>query len=108
MTRSRIRISAKSMRFLAELHEFVVRRNVRGDLTRFRDIASDRFDGHYYRLELDDLISRRLLTVIRHGFDDSLGRDPMRNGDPKLCGFGWSVDPAERLVRTLWPDRITP
>jgi hypothetical protein len=97
-----IRVSAKSLPILAQIHRHVEMCNVRGDLQRFRDVASDSCDGHFYRDELDDLVKRRLLTVIR--YDDN---DPAGRFDRRLCGSTWSVDPTERLVRGLWPDRLS-
>ena len=104
---AKIRVSSTSIPLLIELDRHVQTCNIRGPIERFRDIASDRFDGTYFRSELDDLIERRLLKVERHGFDDSRGRDPLRDSDRRLCGAGWSVDPSASLVRALWQDRIT-
>ena len=102
----KIRIAVRSIPLLAELDEHIRRCGIEGPLSRFRDIASDCFDGAYVRAELDDLIRRRLLYVVRHGFDDSMGRDPSRDSDPKLCGVGWSVNPSDALVLALWPGRL--
>ena len=104
---SRIRVSSRSIPLLCELDEYVSTCNIRGPVIRFKDVASDRFDGAYFRSELDDLIRRRLITVVHHGFDDSLGRDPTRMMDRRLCGAGWSVDTTDRLIRCLWPDRVS-
>ena len=98
----RIRISAHSLPILAKIHQHVEMCNIRGDLTRFRDVASDSCDGHFYRSELDDLIKRHLLMVIPYNDNDPIARYL----DKTLCGSIWSIDPTERLVRALWPDRI--
>lgn len=98
---SKLTISAKSAPLLDELHQYVVECNIRGTVARFRDVASDRFDGAYTREELGDLIRRRLLTVVRYGGGS------MRMSDPKLCGTIWTVDATERLVIALWPDRVS-
>jgi hypothetical protein len=86
--------------------EDIERYDVRGTMECFREIPSDLFDGHYFRHELEDLVRRRLLQVIEFGFDDSLGRDPLRNSDRRLCGVGWSVYATERLIRALCPHRL--
>jgi hypothetical protein len=104
----KLRIAACSAPLIDELHSYVLRYGIRGPISRFRDVASDCFDSAYYRHELADLIKRKLLSVVRHGFDDSRGRDLLRASDPRLCGVGWSVDPTDKLVRHIWPDRVVP
>lgn len=104
MKKPRLRVS--SARWIWAIHENIVACKIRGRLDRFHDVAADVLDGRAIRKELDDLIRRGMLKVVRHGFDDSLGRDPLRDSEPLLCGVGWSVNPTERLIRTFWPDRL--
>lgn len=96
-----IRVSAKSVPILSQIHHHIVMCNVRGDLSRFRDVASDACDGHFYRDELDDLVRRRLLVVVRYNDNDAANRF-----DKRLCGSTWSVEPTPQLVTALWPDRV--
>lgn len=103
-----IRISAKSVWILDRIDQHVRCCNIRGPIDRFRDIAADPLDSLALRSELDDLIRRRLLTVIDYGFDDTLGRDIMRDAPRDLCGTSWSVNPTERLILALWRDRVKP
>lgn len=100
------RIPAKSIPWLVAIDGHVRACNIRGHADRFKDIAADVLDGRAMKKELRPLIKRRLLKVIKYGFDDSMGRDPSRDRDPKLCGTAWSVNPTKRLIRALWPDRL--
>jgi hypothetical protein len=102
----KIRIRSSSCRWLNAIHDHVVRCDIVGPVDRFRDVAADVLDGWAVRTELSDLLRRRLLYLVEYGFDDSMGRDPSRDRDPDLCGTSWSVNPSERLIRALWPDRI--
>jgi len=102
----RIRFRSSSLPILLEIDEHIRFCDIRGPVSRFRDCASDRLDGAYFRRELRDLIRHGLLKIVEHGFDDSMGRDVNRDRDPQLCGTSWSVDPTERLIRACWPDRI--
>ena len=95
-----------SVKWLDAIDEHVNRYNIVGHIDRFTDIASDTLDGWALRRELEDLIHRGLLVVVHQGFDDSMGRDPLRYADPRLCGTSWSVNPTEKMVRLLWPQRI--
>ena len=94
------RLRAASIPILVALDRHIRDLDYRGhDL---RHAASDRFDGWLYRRELDDLIRRRLLTVI-------CDRDPDWNHYPRdLCGRGWSVDLTDRAIAAFWPDRVAP
>lgn len=105
--RKKLRISAKSIPILLKIDRHIRECNIRGPIERFCDVAADPLDGAVFRRELKDLISRRLLKVVHHGFDDSMGRDPARGQDQRLCGTSWSVNPRKRLIRALWPERIT-
>lgn len=100
------RIPSKSIPWLVAIDEHVRSCNIRGRSDRFRDIAADVLDGWALKEELRPLIKRHLLKVVKHGFDDSMGRDPLRDSDPHLCGTSWSVNPTKRLIRALWPDRL--
>jgi hypothetical protein len=102
----KVRVSANSLRWLIEIDRYIREHNIRGSLERFRDVASDVLDSWALRSELADLVRRRLLTVVCQGFDDSRGRDPLRDSNPDLCGVGWSVNPTERLIHAIWPDRV--
>ena len=104
--RKKLRINAKSLKWLIAIDEHIRQCNIRGPLDRFRDAAADVLDGWALRSELKELIDRKLLKVVRHGYDDSMGRDPLRSSDPKLCGTWWSVNPRKRLIRALWPKRV--
>ena len=107
--RSKVRISLRSARFLAEIDRAVRQANTRGPMERFRDVASDVLDGWAMRNELDELIRCRFLEVVHHGFDDSkkFGPDPLRFMNPKMCGSSWSVNATEKLIRTFWADRLS-
>lgn len=95
----RIRINERSLFWLREIDEFIRECDLCGE--RLRDhAASDVLDGYATRSELDDLIRRRLLTVIHYDDDES---PPIRR---ELCGSTWSVDLTERAVRALWPHRM--
>lgn len=104
----KLKINAKSIPWLLEIDEHVRRCNIRGPLNRFTDIAADPLDGWAMRHDLADLIRRGFLKVIRYGFDDSLRRDPMRDADQRRCGTSWSVNPTPKMIKTFWPERITP
>lgn len=103
---SRAVIGTRSIPWVLKIDACIREYNIRGPFERFRDVASDALDSSALRSELDDLIRRRMLTVVRHGFDDSLGRDPLRDQDSRFCGAGWSVDPTPRMIQTFWPDRL--
>lgn len=105
-TPTKPRIGAASIPLILELHDDVLRHNLRGDMQRFRDLASDLFDGSRMRDELDDLVRRGFLVVVHYGFDDSMGRDPLRDRDPKICGTGWTVEATPKLIETFWPARF--
>jgi hypothetical protein len=102
-----IRISAGSIWILDRIDQHIRYCNIRGPIKEFIDVAADPLDGLVLRSELGDLIRRRLLTIVDYGFDDSMGRDIMRDSDPRLCGTSWSVNPTNRLILALWPDRVT-
>lgn len=101
------RLSAVSLKWVAAIGDHIRACNVRGPLERFRDVAADALDGRALRGELDDLIRRRMLEVIRYGYDDSRGRDPARLMDSEVCGTCWSVNPTEKFIRAFWSDRLT-
>ena len=103
---TRARISTHSIQWVLEIDEYVRRYDIRGPFERFRDVASDALDSGAFRRELDDLIRRGMLTVVREGFDDSRGRDALRDQDPRLCGTSWTVEPTLRMIQTFWPDRL--
>lgn len=105
---NKVRFRASSARWLNWIDRHIRACNIRGPLSRFTDVAADALDGHVTKKDLSDLIKRRLLVVVRYGYDDSekWGPDPMRRMDPELCGTCWSVNPTERLIRALWPDRL--
>lgn len=100
------RINLSSVKWLVAMDEHVKHCNIVGRIDRFVDIASDTLDGWALRRELKDLIRRGLLVVVHQGFDDSMGHDPLRYSDPNLCGTSWSVNPTEKMVRLLWPQRV--
>jgi hypothetical protein len=102
----RIRITARSIRVLCDMDRHVRACDIRGSVAAFVDVAADPLDGAYFKEELADLIKRRLLRVVEYGFDDSMGPDPHRGRDQRLCGTSWSVNPTERLIRALWPSRL--
>jgi len=104
----KIRISAKSLKWIVAIDAHVRECKLRGPLNRFRDVAADVLDGWATRGELRDLLRRRLLCIVEYGYDDSekWGPDPARQMDPEQCGTCWSVNPTERLVRALWWDRL--
>lgn len=102
----KLRISAKSIWILQRIDEHIRFCNIRGPIERFRDVAADPLDGLVIRSEFDDLVRRNLLKVVKYGFDNSMGRDPMRDSRPDLCGTSWSVNPTDRLILALWGHRI--
>src|ERR1051326_5062042 len=97
-TKRKLRISAKSLPFLIEIDRYIRQCNIRGSLDQFSGAASDVLDGLAIHSELRDLLRRRLLTIVRYGFDDSMGRDPLRDSPRNLCGTSWSVRMTERLI----------
>jgi hypothetical protein len=109
-----IRISAKSIWILERIDEHIRYCNIRGPIECFLDAAADPLDGLAIRAELDDLIRRRLLTIVDYGFDDSMGRDPMRDSHLTCAGhpgasiqlnasfwrFGRAARPGEVRIRS--------
>ena len=93
------RVRPESLLILARIAQYIERYQVEGDA--LRNAASDELDGAVSRLELDDLIRRKLLRVWR----DYTG--PV---DPEsLCGRGWTVELTPRslplVVAPRWKQR---
>lgn len=92
--RSKPRIPARCARFLAEIDNYIHRYNVRGQA--LPSAAADVLDGWATRAELEPLIRRRLLSVIRYGERPAEG----------ACGWEFSVHLTPRAMNALWPDRV--
>jgi hypothetical protein len=95
MSKPRIHIS--SLPWLLAIAEYV-----HGYKRQDRDVLlhapSDVLDGWATRVELDDLIRRRLLTVIP--YDDVSESDRERM---PLCGSTWTVHFTDRAIQAFWP-----
>ena len=90
------KIRASSMPILCELDWSIREYNYRG--AGLFEAASDLFDSWLTRRELDDLIRRRFLLVVKYSDGDVLGCR-------ELCGSTWSVDLTKRAIRAFWPER---
>jgi hypothetical protein len=96
---SKPRINANSAPILLRIDEYIRQYNLRG--RALFNAASDTLDGHSTRRELDDLISRRLLSVERFDGYEVTGSPE----DSRLCGHFFSVSLTERAMRAFWPSR---
>ena len=86
----------RSLPILCKIDEYIRHYDIRGVV--LRDAAADVLDGAVTRRELDDLIRRRLLTVVPYEAGQGLGF-----GDD--CGSKWSVNLTERAIGAFWPAR---
>jgi hypothetical protein len=91
------RINANSVKYITRIDQYIQQYDLRGaDLL---SAASDELDGAVYREEIEDLVRRKLLTVIRYEDDQMFGND-------NLSGFTWSVSLTERAIHIFWPNRV--
>jgi hypothetical protein len=100
-------IRHSSVRWLDAINEYVREYGCRGDALRLA--ASDVLCGWAEREELDDLIRRRFLQVIRFSaveLKDEWG-EFAEIPSPELCGRGWDVVLTERAVKVFWPERAS-
>ena len=91
------RINANSVKYIDRIDQYIKQYDLRGaDLL---SAASDELDGAVYREEVEDLVRRKLLTIIRYEDDQMFGND-------NLSGFTWSVSLTERAIHIFWPNRV--
>lgn len=88
----KVKLSLRSIRILSRIDEYIRQYNVRGD--NLPGAASDELDGAVFRFEVDELIRKRLLAVIRdrRGYGD----------DP---GESYTLYLTPRAIRMFWPER---
>lgn len=98
------RISSKSIPWLVEIDRHVRQFDVRGAAANMADIACDVLDGWATRDEIDDLVRRGFLAVVRYRRSECDGW--LWEMDRRTCGTRWSVVATEKMLRTFWPDRI--
>lgn len=91
------KVDIASLRWLDAIDRYIRQYDIRG--RTLPEAASDVLDGWAIRDELDDLVRRRLLTVVRY-------RAFERDLPPScLCGSDWSVHLTPRAIQTFWPKR---
>ena len=91
-------IRLESVRLLCDIDRYIREFDKPGyDRRWLPSAASDVLDGAVDREEIDDLIRRRLLTVIHDGETDEYGTSD------SLCGNGWTVHLTERAIKAFWP-----
>ncbi|MGV3724295.1 MAG: hypothetical protein ACO1SX_25655 [Actinomycetota bacterium] len=91
-------VRATSLQWLSEIDQLIRQYDYRGE--RLAEAASDALDGSASRRELDDLIRRGFLQVVRYGRDEG---EPCC--DRWLCGRGWSVLLTAKAQAAFWPER---
>lgn len=89
------RIKAESMQYLVKIDEYIREYDLRGEA--LLNAASDELDGAVYREEIDDLVRRKLLSVIK--FTDEI------IWDGHICGYRWTVVLTPRAINLFWPAR---
>lgn len=90
------RMALHSVRLLAEIDNYIRSYNIRGESLTWA--ASDVLDGAVFNHEIEDLIRRRYLRVVREW------RSPCRDH----CGDSWTVRLSARAMRLFWPARMIP
>lgn len=96
---AKIRVSVASLALLAEVHEYIDQFDIRGET--LSHAASDVLDGLVTREEVDDLVRRRLLSVVPYDEPDEYDRERSA-----LCGTTWTVSLTPRAMAALWPERM--
>jgi len=92
------RINANSVKYIDRIDQYIKQYDLRG--TALLSAASDELDGVVYREEVEDLVRRKLLTIIRYDTDDYMF------GNDNLSGFTWSLSLTERAIHIFWPNRV--
>ncbi|MFK4705560.1 hypothetical protein ABIC83_002399 [Roseateles asaccharophilus] len=92
-------MSAVSLNFLSRIEGYVAQNDLRGE--DLPSAASDVLDCLAIRSELDELIDRRLLSVVKLARGDTIWP-----GD-SCGGTRYTVDLTKNAVRLFWPDRMT-
>jgi hypothetical protein len=90
---ARPKLTLASVRLLCEVDRYIRQYDIRGPI--LEHAASDQFDGSYDRDELDELIRKRFLSVLRYDQDK----------DCILCGSSFTVELTSRAIALFWPDR---
>lgn len=93
----KLRISAASLPWLIAIDQYIRQYNITGARGLY-EAASDVLDGWALRHEIDDLVRRKLLTVVPTGESDY-------RFDMSLCGMTWTVGLTDRAIAALWPHR---
>lgn len=91
-------VRATSLPWLSEIDQLIRQYDYRGE--RLSEAASDALDGSASRRELDDLIRRGFLQIVRYGRN----KDGLVD-DRWLCGRGWSVLLTAKAQAAFWPER---
>lgn len=97
--RKKPRISPKSAQYLARIARYIQQFDIRG--AALAEAASDELDGLVYRYEIDELVRRRLLSIV------PLEPDLHFGGQDSLAGQNWTVSLTQRAINLFWPDRTS-
>jgi hypothetical protein len=83
------------VQLLDRIHRYIREYDVQG--RELPNAASDVLDGAVDREEIDDLVKRRLLEIVRYEKDEGYcGR---------LCGDSFTVCLTKRAIAAFWPGR---
>ena len=96
-TVNKLRMSARAARIMANVDHYIRQYDIKGN--RLSDAASDELDGAVTRDEVDELVRRRLLRIVK--FDNKCGQS-------EACGSNWTVAQTDRAMTKLWPERMAP
>lgn len=89
------KIKLESVRHLLEIDEYIRQYDLRG--RNLESSASDVLDGSVFREEIEDLINRKLLTLI-------VEESTYYNN--RMCGTSWTVHLTPRAMKAFWPARV--
>lgn len=88
------KIKLASLKYLCEIDRYI--QQYKPERRYLQNSASDVLDGAVDREEIDDLVRRRLLSVIHYHDDEDW--QPIG-----LCGSSWSVHLTDRAIQCFWP-----
>jgi hypothetical protein len=93
------RLSVSAYALLSRVDEYIVRYDLNGP--RLSDAASDVLDGLVSRCEIDELVRKKILSIVRY---EPVNKYSQSNFDTD-CGRTWTVVLTKRAISKLWPSR---
>lgn len=101
-------LSERDAEIVRRIDEYVKQHNLRG--RALIEAASDVLDGDILREDLDTLVRKRLLGIVRFKKterNDLLCHIAHRNsGLESVCGTFFTVDLTDLAIRRFWPERV--